>query len=396
MIYTRLANTDGIIDEALVCYMKAPRSYTGEDVVEIQCHGGYASARAILASLLSNGARAAAPGEFTKRAFLNGRIDLVQAESVMEIVAAESADHLRHAERLMDGTFSRRIEKILADLTHCLSLLELNIDFLHQGGIDAITRDELKQSINAIISTIDTMLSTYTTGKRIREGIKIVLAGNVNTGKSSLFNAILGRRRAIVNSTPGTTRDWIEEKIELDGVAVNLIDTAGLRLTEDDIEREGVTEAERLLGQADIVLYLIEGTLPPIKPPILETSDARIIQVLSKSDLHDYPVTGNDTVAVSSKTGDGISQLIDIMTAYARSTVGMEKIDSIVLIERHRSELLSAHTSLDRALGSIEHWSEEVTVFELNEAKTHIEAILGRNIDIDVLDSIFSSFCIGK
>jgi tRNA modification GTPase len=396
MIYTRLANTDGIIDEALVCYMKAPRSYTGEDVFEIQCHGGYASARAILSSLLSNGARAAAPGEFTKRAFLNGRIDLVQAESVMEIVSAESADHLRHAERLMDGTFSRRIEKILADLTLCLSLLELNIDFLHQGGIDAITRDELKQSINAIISTIDTMLSTYTTGKRIREGIKIVLAGNVNTGKSSLFNAILGRRRAIVNSTPGTTRDWIEEKIELGGVAVNLIDTAGLRLTEDDIEREGVTEAERLLGEADVVLYLIEGTETPIEQHKLEKSSARIIRVLSKSDLHDYLVTDNDSVAISSKTGDGISQLIDIMTAYARSTVGMEKIDNIVLIERHRSELLAAHTSLDRALDSIEHWSEEVTVFELNETKSHIEAILGRNIDIDVLDSIFSSFCIGK
>jgi tRNA modification GTPase len=365
-------------------------------VVEIQCHGGYASARAILSSLLSNGARAAAPGEFTKRAFLNGRIDLVQAESVMEIVAAESADHLRHAERLMDGTFSRRIEKILADITHCLSLLELNIDFLHQGGIDAITRDELKQSINAIISTIDTMLSTYTTGKRIREGINIVLAGNVNTGKSSLFNAILGRRRAIVNSAPGTTRDWIEEKIELGGIAVNLIDTAGLRLTEDDIEREGVTEAERLLGHADIVLYLIEGEKPPVKPPMLETSDARIIQVLSKSDLHTYPVADNNTIAVSSKTGNGVAKLINLMTAYARSTVGMEKCDSIILIERHRNELFAAHTSLDRALGSIDHWSEEVTVFELTEAKSHIEAILGRNIDIDVLDSIFSSFCIGK
>ncbi len=396
MIYTLLANIDGVIDEALVCYMKAPRSYTGEDVVEIQCHGGIASARAVLAALLSKGARAAGPGEFTKRAFLNGRIDLVQAESVMEIVRAESADHLHHAERLMDGTFSRRIETILADLTHCLSLLELNIDFLHQGGIDAITCDELKQSVNAVRSTINTMLSSYNAGKRIRDGVRIVLAGNVNTGKSSLFNAILGRRRAIVNSTPGTTRDWIEEKIELGGISVNLIDTAGLRLTEDDIEREGVNEAERLLGDADIVLYLTEGTVTTIERHNLGHTSARIIHVLSKSDLYDYTITGNNTVAVSALTGEGISLLVDLMEAYIRSTVDTGKLDSIVLIERHRMELTAARESLDHASESIDNWSEEVTVFELNEAMSHIEAILGRNIDIDVLDSIFHSFCIGK
>ena len=396
MVYGRIVDNGETIDEVLACYMKAPHSYTGDDVVEIQCHGGSASAHAILELLARKGARLAEPGEFTKRAFLNHRIDLVQAESVMEIVSAEGREHLRRAERLMDGTFSKRIASILSTLDHALSLLELNIDFLHQGGIDAVTDDELSASLGAIIETMNTMIASYAAGKRIRNGVNVVLAGAVNAGKSSLFNALLGRKRAIVNGSPGTTRDWLEEHIDIDGLAINLIDTAGLRDTHDDVEREGVFESERLLRDADIIVHLDECDGSAIFFTNNDVPTDRVIRLLSKSDTLKDELSETDRFPVSSVTGEGIDRLKNEIVKKAREIVHASSGDSIILVERHLNELTSARDSVKRALESLGAWSEEVTVLELKEAQSHIESILGRNVDIDVLDTIFSRFCIGK
>ena len=394
MIHCHVSDQGDHIDEVLACVMRAPRSYTGEDVVELQCHGGNAAARAILEALFRQGIRPANPGEFTRRAFENGRIDLVQAESVMEIISSESREHLRHAELLMDGAFSRRLESMLGQITHAMSLLEITIDFTDQG-LDAPHETELINAINSAIDTIDSMLATHTTARRVRDGVRVVLTGPVNAGKSSLFNRLLGRKRAIVSDTPGTTRDWIEERIELDGIPINLVDTAGLRTTGDIVEREGVTEAERLMRESDIVLHLHE----PGQPAIDENEGIPLIlPVLSKSDLNGAStgLADEHVLAVSSRTGAGIDALRNELSRLCRDIVGIRSTDTLVLVERHRIGLSNAHDALIRARTAIGSWSEEIITFELDTTRKEIEHILGRNIDLAVLDNIFNRFCIGK
>ncbi len=395
MIYGHVHDQNGPLDEALLCYMKAPSSYTGEDVVEIQCHGGNTAASAILTALIENGARVADPGEFTRRAFLNGRIDLVQAESVMELVNAASHEHLLLAERLMDGVFSRRIESILNDLENCIALLEMNINFPTQG-IEGVSRETLEASLSPVLSTLDNMIASYRSGKKIRDGFTVVLAGSVNAGKSSLFNAILGRKRAIVTPVPGTTRDWIEEKIELDGQSIILIDTAGMRETEDEIEREGVAESGRLIGSSDIVIHCVASD-DNRKHSISYLDDHNsIIHVISKADLTQDTTHPNNLFPVSAVTGEGIENLLDALSSLIKTFLDSSHTDAIVMIERHQRELIAARDNIRRALESINSHSEEVTSYELQEALTHIETIIGRLVDIDILDTIFSNFCIGK
>ena len=395
MIYGHIADGETVIDDVLVCYMKAPFSYTCEHVVEIQSHGGYASAGTILSLLVENGARIAEPGEFTRKAFINGKIDLVQAESVMEIVAAEGREYLHRAEQLMDGSFSHRIETLLDELKKSASLVELNIDFLHQG-LEAIHEKDLIHSIEKTIKTLDTMISSYTTARRIKDGIRVVIAGKVNAGKSSLFNTLLGKRRAIVNPEPGTTRDWIEEKIELEELPINLIDTAGIRKTPDTIESEGVKGTELLMRDADIIVYLTDVQEYNHDSFINETGDERYLHVLSKSDLLEARLKKQDRPYISSLTGEGIEKLITTLVEKAHSYTTNGYTSSLVLIERHKVELTYARNALKRARESIGTWSEEIISLELREAEKHIESILGRNIDYDVLDEIFKNFCIGK
>ena len=395
MVYGHIMDGDDSIDDVLVCVMKTPKSYTGEDVVEIQTHGGSAAAGITLGLLVDAGAKVAEPGEFTRRAFLNGKIDLVQAEAVMEIVAAEGREYLKQAEHLMDGTFTTRIEQLLENLRESGSLLELNIEFLHQG-LEAIKEHELVVSLDKTIASLTGMISSYGAARRIKEGITVVLAGNVNSGKSSLFNVLLGKSRSIVNPAPGTTRDWIEEKIDFDGLPVNLIDTAGIRETPDEIEQEGVTKTGHLMKKADIVLYLTEATecVPGMEFP--GQKNDRYIHIASKSDLYNLPPKRADIVYVSSLTGEGIQELSDVIINRARSCISYKSTDTLVLLERHRSELTAARNALERARESIGTWSEEIISLEIHEAQKHIEAIVGKNIDFDVIDSIFSNFCIGK
>lgn len=397
MLYGHIVNDNAVIDESLVCYMPGPHSYTGEDVVEIHCHGGNASAREILSLLEHNGVRSALPGEFTRRAFLNGRIDLVQAEAVMEIISAHNSEHLKYAERLMDGAFSKRIESILDTITHSLSLLDLNIEFLHQG-IEGIHSAELVESISAIVTELSFMIDSYTSAKRITEGVTVVFAGEVNTGKSSLFNAILGRPRAIVNIRPGTTRDWLEESITLDSIPITLYDTAGFRETDDDIEQEGLVHSRRLVETADIVIVVEDATVNKQHESHAKhySPNTSYIFVKNKVDLaHDAPQPEN-YLSVSAKNGTGIDQLKAAIRDRSSQLTAVDSPDSVVLIERHRKELALAREALERAISATTTFSEEIASLEIKEAQTHIESILGRTIDIDTLDTIFSTFCIGK
>ena len=393
MIYGHIVDNGTVIDDVLVCSMKAPHSYTGEDVVEIQSHGGYASAGAILKLLVCRGARIAEPGEFTKKAFLNGKMDLVQAEAVMEIISADGREYLHRAEQLMDGSFSHRIESLLDDLRKSASLVELNIDFLHQG-LEAIHEKDLIESINKTIHSLETMISSYSTACRIKDGLKVVLAGKVNSGKSSLFNTFLGKRRAIVNEAPGTTRDWIEEKIELGGFPVNLIDTAGIRKTKDKIEHEGVKVTDLLMRNADIIVYLTD--IHDYIPGTNNIGDRRYIHVLSKADLAEARPVTKGQICVSSVTREGIDELIAELIKRSQECLTNGYSSSLVLIERHKVELTFALNALRKALESIGTWSEEIISLELRDAEKHIESILGKNIDSDVLDEIFKNFCIGK
>jgi tRNA modification GTPase len=394
MIHGHITDGSVTLDEVLVNFMKAPHSYTGEDVVEIQSHGGYTAAGTILGLVLDKGARTAEPGEFTKRAFLNGRIDLAQAEAVMEIVSAEGKEHLKHAEKLMEGAFSQRINILIDELALSESLIELNIDFLDQG-LEAIPKDKLKRSIESTLRTIDAMLTSYRTAQRIKNGLRVVLAGKVNSGKSSLFNTLLGRKRSIVHQRPGTTRDWIEEKIELSGLPVNLIDTAGLRETEDEIEREGVNESKRFLKNAEIVIFLHEAGKEDLTHEKL-LSEKNVIHVVSKSDLLDNTNKNNNLVYISSLTGEGIDSLRDAIIAKASLLIDSGDSDSMVIVERHRILLSKARDHLIEALKSIDVWSEEITALELKAAQNELEEIIGINSSIDVLETVFKNFCIGK
>lgn len=394
MIHGFVRDADGTtIDEALAVYMPGPRSYTGEDVAEIHVHGGYSAASESLSVVLLSGARPAEPGEFTKRAFLNGRIDLVQAEAVMEIVSAESREHLRRAESLLDGGFSRTIRHLLNHITQALARIELSIDFPDQD-IEQSDHAEITARIKSASDMIDTLIDSHCTAEKIRHGITIAITGMVNAGKSSLFNALLGRRRAIIHDRPGTTRDWISERIELDGIPVNLVDTAGLRETDDDIERAGIAETERIIRDAEIIVYVLSPGEEPETASISPSSVSIIIT--GKADL--FPVGMRDTryLAVSTFTGEGLHHLRAILSETCRNMISSSNDGTTVLVERHIRHLANARTHITASLAALESWSEEIAALELHAAEYDISSILGSHTDGAVLDEIFRSFCIGK
>ena len=395
MVYGRVTDGDNVIDEALVCVMRGPHSYTGEDVVEIQVHGGFASAGSILSLLTEHGARQASPGEFTRRAFLNGRIDIAQAEGVLEIVDADNREHLRQAEQLLAGAFSSHIRTIIDTLDEVLVLLEATIDFPGETS-DTADRKHVLALLEETAKTLAVMIDSHRSAERIRHGVTIVLAGHVNVGKSCLFNTLLGTRRAIVHDTPGTTRDWIESHIVLDDVPVNLVDTAGIRESQNEIERAGIGETTRLIDQADIVLFLHDDidTLPA--ETLIRGEERIILHIVSKSDLLGDKTVPDGVLAVSSVRGTGISYLRDTLAGFARGLIRTGNAAHPVLVGRHHRELALARENISNAIGSAGSWSEEILSYEVRSALGHLEAILGKNLDIDVLDEIFSRFCIGK
>jgi tRNA modification GTPase len=411
--YGSIVDSSGkVVDYVVVTVFRAPHSYTGEDTVEISCHGGIFVTRKVLETVLEAGARLAQPGEFTKRAFLNGRIDLSQAEAIADLI--KSATDLAYQSSLsqLEGSLSKRIKKMRDDLINLCSLVELELDFADED-LEFVDKPELADKIRGVIREIDELIETFKYGKIYREGIKVVIAGKPNAGKSSLLNALLNENRAIVSDIPGTTRDIIEESLNIEGVLFRVIDTAGLRETYDVIEQEGVRRAEEQLRKADMILLVIDST------DEIDEQDVRIyhrvlnlavneskrcIVVFNKVDLlngnqiqsekiiGDFPV-----VHISALTGQGLDKLKKLMVE--QTFLGTNRTDSSVVVTnaRHRDALVKAKQSLLYALKSLEEgMSGDLVAVDLRAGLNHLGEIIGEVTTDDILNNIFSKFCIGK
>jgi tRNA modification GTPase len=397
--FTRVAakSTD-IIDEVVATYFPAPRSYTGEDVVEISGHGNPVVLQAIVVRALETGARLAEPGEFTLRAFLHGKRDLIQAEAVADLIAAATPVQARVACDQLEGTLTGQIAEIDAELFSLIASLEASLDFPDEG-YHFIQPAETSRRVACVVGKIEMLLSAARRGRVIREGATVVVLGRPNVGKSSIFNLLVGADRAIVASVAGTTRDLISEQVDLDGLAVTLVDTAGAREATDEIEREGIARAERASDIATLLLIVLDGSRPLSRDDeqlLARASDRSSIVVTNKADLP-AAFEREGGVSVSARTGAGAD---DLRRAIVRTLTGEESLrDSAALSNvRHIELLTQAHTRLGAARRLVEagETPEEFVLADLQAARAHLEEIVGARTSESLLHHIFDKFCIGK
>jgi tRNA modification GTPase len=377
-----------VLDEAVTTFWPGPRSYTGEDLVEISCHGNPLVVETILQALQKQGARMARPGEFTERAFLHGRIDLTQAESVLDVLHAGSERALLAAQRALAGRLRDRLMEILARI-------EAYIDFPEED-IQPEVGDGFRKEVSRLLQMISGLLATAPLGQRLRSGYRLVLMGPPNVGKSSLLNALLGSDRAIVSSVPGTTRDTVEESIVLAGFPVRLIDTAGLRPSSDPVEQEGIHRTRTAAEQADLVLALIDRTLPQ-DPCESEWTrfNGKLLKILTKADLPGtYSGEGHP---VSAKTGEGLDSLRKTVAQRLTGNLLAPGSEEIAVNARHAEALQKATEGLATASSSLAtRAAPELVASDLRLALQALESILGVGTSEDVLDRLFTQFCIGK
>lgn len=407
--YGHILSSDGndVIDEVMLTVMRAPRTYTREDVIEISCHGGAVTLKNVLERCLGAGARLAEPGEFTKRAFLNGRIDLSQAEAVIDIIKAETASSMRIALGQLKGELSGEIKEIRAAILDILSRVEVMIDF-SQEDVVFPSHDELTLEIEAAASMMKKIASTSDKGIMLRHGASVVICGRPNVGKSSLMNALLRHDRVIVTPQAGTTRDVIEESIELAGVKVRLSDTAGIIETTDRVELEGIRRSKEKLETADAVIFLVDGALPLTAKDgeIFDTiKDKKVIVAANKADLPSgwdekdlsRKFGGRCIIRVSALKRSGLDELED---AVAKALFNGDTIvpdGPVVTNLRHKDILDKAAVSAERALSACAGGHDPALVAsDLNEAVHLLGTITGETVEDGVLDRIFSRFCIGK
>ncbi len=401
--------TGAVLDEVLIAFLKGPRSYTGEDTLEISCHGGPLILRTVLEEVLRAGARPAERGEFTKRAFLNDRLDLAQAEAVLDIITAQTRPGLAAAVGRLQGKLSGRVEAIRSEIIDLLAGIEADIDFSEDDGVEKTTGDALSR-IQEIIDRIAALAATYRQGRIYREGIGVVIAGRPNVGKSSLLNRLLGEKRAIVTSIPGTTRDFIEETVDLGGIPVRLTDTAGLRPPENAIEKEGIDLVWERLETADAVLVLLDGSadLTVDDREFLAKMTAKpLLPVLNKSDLPPrldeeslkglLPEGTPPAVWISAKYGDGIDRFTAAFHDLVLATPAEESSEVMIAHLHHKTALEKAAAGLVRARdGLTGGLPAEFVALEVREALDVLGEITGRTTPEEVLDRIFANFCIGK
>ncbi len=401
--------TGAVLDDVLVTLMKGPHTYTGEDTLEINCHGGPMILRTVLAEVVQAGARPAARGEFTKRAFLNGRLDLSQAEAVLDMITAKTPEGAAAAVNRRMGKLSGRIEAIRNAVINLLAGIEAAIDFAEDDGVVEATGTNLP-AFQAVIDDLHSLAATYRRGRLIREGISVVIAGRPNVGKSSLLNRILGEKRAIVNPIPGTTRDFIEETVNIGGIPVRLTDTAGIHDPENSIEKEGIDLLWERLVTADVVLLLLDGSmaLTPVDREVLVQMQARLlIPVINKSDLPQQldekmlrdllPEGTPATVRISAKYGDGIDRLTEAIHEMILATPAEEMPAEIIADLRHKVALEKAAECLGRARkGLYDGLPSELAALEVREALDSLGEITGRTTSEEVLDRIFANVCVGK
>ncbi|MGB8352596.1 MAG: tRNA uridine-5-carboxymethylaminomethyl(34) synthesis GTPase MnmE [Chthoniobacteraceae bacterium] len=399
-----------VIDDVLLTLFRAPASYTGEDIVEIACHGGILVTRRILQLLLARGARSAGPGEFTQRAFLNGKMDLTQAEAVMDLIRAQTDLALRAATEQLEGRLGEKIRTLREQLLALLAHVEAFIDFPDED-IGPDTGATLLIKLKQVRDGIATLLRTADHGKILREGVRTVIYGAPNVGKSSLLNILLGYERAIVSETPGTTRDTIEEVINLRGIPLRLIDTAGIRETTDHVEREGIERTQKQIERADLALCIFDAHRPPLDQASglalesFEDPRGRAIALLNKSDLGEDrgwcsfadPDQPFPAVRISCKTGGGMEQLADAIFQRIMGGNIATADASIAINTRHQSCLQKASEYCTAAKRAIEdQLSAEFIAIELRAALDSVGEVVGKVDSEELLGVIFSTFCIGK
>ncbi len=389
--YGEIVSEGRTLDQVLVTSFSGPSSYTGEDMIEISCHGGILLAASLLELVLRRGARAADPGEFTQRAFLNGKMDLSRAEAVMDLISARTPLALRAAAEQLQGRIGEEADAIRAAVLEIVAHLEAFIDFPEEG-IDPASGSALIEKIDSATTRIDALLATAFGGRILREGVRVAIVGRPNAGKSSLLNRLLGLERAIVSPVPGTTRDTIEESACLQGILFRLTDTAGLRDTQDPVEREGVERAHRVIDGADLVLHVFDAT-EVFAEPVLRP---REILVANKCDLP-QAAPAPSALPVSCKTGEGFSGLVEAMV---RETCGahLSAGESLAAVNaRHQALLESAKSSLAAAADHLRAGTPpELTAIDLRAALDAVGRITGAADTEEILGKIFGSFCIGK
>ncbi len=396
------------IDEVLAVYMKAPKTFTGEDVAEIHTHGGIAVVRKVLREVLHHGARLAEPGEFSMRAFLNGKIDLTQAEAINALINATSEVSAKVALKQLEGGLSREIRRIRDKLLETKAYIEAAVDFPEEE-VEIIETGRVLERLESILNEVERLLSTYRDGRIIREGIKVAIVGKPNVGKSSLLNALLREERAIVTEIPGTTRDIIEEAVTLEGIPVRLIDTAGIRESTDTVERIGIEKSLRSLKEADVILFVIDGSkkLTEEDHKIAQLVERRenTIVVVNKKDAglkvtcKEFP-NQNRCVEISAKTGEGIDKLtrtiLHLVMLEPENVIHGETV--LITEERHKALLEETKSALQRAIESLKggYESPEFLSVDIDDALSYLGRIVGEVTTEDMLDIIFSRFCIGK
>lgn len=404
--YGLIVDDDGkAVDEVILLIMKGPRSYTAEDVLEIQCHGGRQSLSEILGLVLRHGARLANPGEFTQRAFVNGRLDLAQAEAVMDVIQAKSAQGLTSAVSQLEGRLSRVVGDMRLHLTDFITRLEVTVDYPEED-LEDIEVPDIAGAIRDMERRLDDMLAESKSGRMMRDGVMAAIAGTPNAGKSSLLNRFLETERAIVTDVPGTTRDVIEEWITIQGVPICLVDTAGIRSTDDTVEQIGVRRAKEYMDRADIILVVVDQSRPLQEEDrqILETARGRqALIVLNKEDLQPAFATeelqsyGLPLLSISASTGAGMGELKDAMLSLALQQ-GLTAAQSALLANTRHIELVrQSREALQRALDTIEAGMPvDCAIVDIREAWELLGSITGDTVHDDIIEEIFSRFCLGK
>jgi tRNA modification GTPase len=391
-----------VVDEVLVTVMRAPASYTREDVVEINCHGGMMPLWRVMKLLIAAGARQAEPGEFTRRAFLSGRIDLAQAEAVMDVIRARTELSLRAANELLLGGLSAEITALRDRVVSLIASVEAGIDFPEED-IETVSGGSLENEASDVLAGIDEILASYNSGRILRDGFAVAIVGRPNVGKSSLLNALVKQNRAIVTDMPGTTRDVIEEYLNISGVPVKVLDTAGIRHAHDQVEQEGVRRSLEVIASADIVLVVLDGSQPlsaEDRRVLDEVGDKRAIAVVNKSDLAQLiqlPPAVQRRVFVSCRTSEGLDILKKTLAEMVMQGMAGQRAHAWAVNQRQRTALEQARESVLRSLESINaRLSPEFIAVDLRGALDSLGLIIGATYTDDILERIFNDFCIGK
>lgn len=407
LIYGTVVDNEKVIDEVLVAYMKGPNSYTAEDVIEINCHGGFISVKKILELILSKDVRLAEAGEFTKRAFLNGRIDLSQAEAIIDVIKSKTDMAHEVAQSQLEGSLAKKIKDLRMNVTEVLAHLEVSIDFAEED-VEEITYQTLEEKALELRNEIKKLYDTAESGKILRDGLKTVIVGKPNVGKSSLLNSILGENRAIVTDIAGTTRDVIEEFVNIKGIPLKIVDTAGIRETEDVVEKIGVEKSRESFSTADLVIMVLDASrkLSEEDMEILESlKNKKTIVLLNKMDLEpqielekiEEFVNSEDIIKISALKHQGIEELQDKIEAMVYHGSVKNSSNLMITNSRHKDALFKAYESINDAISAIEQrMPYDFIEVDLKNIWDYLGYINGDTVREDLLDTIFANFCIGK